>query len=195
LVRNGPGKEARLSFMDHALMANRNGLAVGAVAMRAAGHAERLAALALIKPYADRPRPATLGADKGYDSADFVEERREQAVTPHVAQNQNGRRSTIGRTPRHPGYAISQRIGKRIEEVFGWARRWPGCARCGTVGCPRSIGNSPWRWPPIISCGCPNSLAPIMPRPASPPAAACSAQILLTGPLTIITRPRKPASG
>jgi hypothetical protein len=94
-VRNGPGKEARLSFMGHALMANRNGRVVGAVTTRAAGHAERLAALALIKPYADRPRPVTLGADKGYDSSDFVMDLREQAVTPHRAQSHNGRRSTI----------------------------------------------------------------------------------------------------
>jgi Transposase DDE domain len=82
LFRKGPGKEARLSFMGHALMENRNGLVVGAVATRASGHAERLAALALIEPHAERPRPLTLGADKGYHSTDFVMELREQAVTP-----------------------------------------------------------------------------------------------------------------
>jgi hypothetical protein len=107
LFRKGPGKEARLVFIGHALMENRNGLVVGAVATRASGHAERLAALALIEPHGERPR-VTLGADKGYDSADFVVELREQTVTPHVAQNQSGRRSAIdGRTTRHPGYAIS----------------------------------------------------------------------------------------
>jgi hypothetical protein len=71
-------------------MENRNGLVVGAVATRASGHAERLAALTLIEPFADRPQPVTFGADKGYDSGDFVMECREQTVTPHLAQNQSG---------------------------------------------------------------------------------------------------------
>ena len=95
--------------MGHALMENRNGLIIDAVTTRASGHAERLAALTLIAPRAERPQPITLGADKGYDSADFVMELRERAVTPHLAQNQNGRRSAIdGRTTRHPGYEISR---------------------------------------------------------------------------------------
>src|SRR5215831_3628533 len=104
-------------------MENRNGLIVGAVTTRASGHAERLAALALIEPHAERPQPVTLGADKGYDTGDFVMELRDKAVTPHVAQNTNGRRSAIdARTTRHPGYAVSQRIRKRVEEAFGWAK-------------------------------------------------------------------------
>src|SRR5215472_14054577 len=74
LFRKGPGKEARLCFIGHALMENRNGLIVGAVTTRASGHAERLAALALIEPHADRPQPVTLGADKGYDAGDFIME-------------------------------------------------------------------------------------------------------------------------
>ncbi|HEV2187178.1 MAG TPA: IS5 family transposase [Stellaceae bacterium] len=138
LFRKGPGKEARLSFMGHALMENRNGLVVGAVATRASGHAERLAALALIEPYAVRPRPVTLSADKGYDSSDFVMELREQRVTPHLAQNQSGRRSAIdGRTTRHPGYAISQRIRKRIEEAFGWAKTVAGLRKMRHRGLPK----------------------------------------------------------
>src|ERR1700694_2941172 len=96
LFRKGPGKEARLCFMGHALMENRNGLIVGAVTTRASGHAERLAALALIEPHAERPQPITLGADKGYDAGEFVMELRDKAVTPHVAQNTSGRRSAIG---------------------------------------------------------------------------------------------------
>jgi IS5 family transposase len=108
-------------------MENRNGLVVGAVATRASGHAERLAAVALIETHAERAPPVTLGTDKGYDSADFVMELREARVTPHVAQNQNRRRSAIdGRTTRHPGYAISQRLRKRIEEAFGWAKTVAG---------------------------------------------------------------------
>jgi IS5 family transposase len=94
------------------------------------GHAERLAALALIEPYAERPQPVTLGADKGYDAGDFVMELREKAVTPHIAQNQSGRRSAVdGRTTRHAGYALSQRIRKRIEEAFGWAKTVAGLRR------------------------------------------------------------------
>ena len=89
LYRKGPGKEARLCFMGHALMDNRNGLIVGAVTTCASGHAARLATLALIEPHADRSQPITLGADKGYDTSDFVMELRDKAVTPHVAQNQS----------------------------------------------------------------------------------------------------------
>jgi hypothetical protein len=119
--REGPGKEARLCFMGHTLMENRNGLIVGVVATRASGHAERLAALALIEPHADRPQPITLGAGKGYEAGEFVMELREKAVTPHVAQNTSGRRSAIeGRTTRYPGYAASQRIRKRVEEAFDY---------------------------------------------------------------------------
>ena len=137
LFRKGPGKEARLVFIGHALMENRNGLVVGAVATRASGHAERLAALALSEPHGERPR-VTLGADKGYDSADFVMELREQTVTPHVAQNQSGRHSAIdGRTTRHPGYAISQRIRKRIEEAFGWAKTVAGLRKMRHRGLPK----------------------------------------------------------
>ena len=138
LFRKGPGKEARLSFMGHALMENRNGLIIDAVTTRASGHAERLAALALIEPHADRPRPVTLAADKAYDTADFVMELRERTVTPHVAQNQSGRRSAIdGRTTRHPGYAISQRIRKRIEEAFGWAKTVAGLGKMRHRGLPK----------------------------------------------------------
>jgi IS5 family transposase len=127
LFRKGPGKEARLCFMGHALMENRNGLIIGAMTTTASGHAERQAALRLIKPHADIPQPVTLGTDKGYDSADFVMALRGKAITPHVAQNTSGRRSAIdGRTTRHPGYALSQRIRKRVEEAFGWAKTVAG---------------------------------------------------------------------
>jgi IS5 family transposase len=138
LYRKGPGKEAKLSFMGHALMENRNGLVVGAVATRASGHAERLAALVLIEPHGERPQPITLGADKGYDSADFVMELRERAVTPHLAQNQSGRRSAIdGRTTRHAGYQVSIRIRKRIEEAFGWAKTIAGLRKMRHRGLPK----------------------------------------------------------
>ena len=127
LYRKGTGKEAKLCFMGHALMENRSGLLVGACLTRADGHAERVAALALIEPHADRPRAITLGADKGYDAADFVNELRAIRVTPHVAQNTSRRRSAIdGRTTRHAGYGLSQRIRKRVEEAFGWIKTVAG---------------------------------------------------------------------
>jgi transposase len=127
LYRKGTGQEAKLCFMGHALMENRSGLVVGACLTRADGQAERVAALALIEPFADRPRAITLGADKGFDAQDFVNELRAMKVTPHVAQNTSGRRSAIDRrTTRHAGYAMSQRARKRIEEAFGWIKTVAG---------------------------------------------------------------------
>ena len=121
LYRKGEGKEARLCYMGHALMENRNGLVVEACLTHADGYAERNAALAMIEPRADRPVRITLGADKGYDAEDFVNELRSMNVTPHVAAKAKG--SAIdGRTTRHAGYTISQRIRKRIEEPFGWSK-------------------------------------------------------------------------
>jgi transposase len=138
LYRKGRGKEAKLAFMGHAVMENRSGLIIGAVATRASGHAERLAALHLLEPHADRPQKITLAGDKGFDTQDFVAELREINVTPHVAQNTNGRRSAIdGRTTRHPGYAISQRIRKRIEEAFGWAKMVAGLRKARHRGLPK----------------------------------------------------------
>ena len=123
LYRKGPGMEARLCFIGHGLMENRSGLIVDARLTRVSGHAERLAALNMVRQRADRPCAVTLGADRGYDAADFVEELRGLNVRLHVAQNNSGRRSAIDRrTTRHPGYANSQRIRKRIEEAFGWIK-------------------------------------------------------------------------
>jgi transposase len=127
LYKKGRGKEARLCFMGHGLMENRHGLLVDACLTHADGHAERVAALHMIEPYADRPRAITLGADKGYDAEDFVNELRSMQVRPHVAQNTSGRSSAIdGRTTRHGGYAVSLRIRKRIEESFGWIKTVAG---------------------------------------------------------------------
>jgi len=127
LYKKGKGKEAKLCFMGHGLMENRHGLLVDACLTQADGHAERVAALHMIEPRADRPRAITLGADKAYDTEDFVNELRSMKVTPHVTQNANGRRSAIdGRTTRHGGYAVSLRIRKRIEEAFGWIKTVAG---------------------------------------------------------------------
>jgi len=138
LYRKGPGMEARLCFIGHGLMENRSGLIIDARLTRVSGHAERLAALEMIAPLGDRPRAVTLGADRGYDAADFVEELRTLNVRPHVAQNTSGRRSAIdGRTTRHPGYAASQRIRKRIEEAFGWIKTVAGMKRARLRGLDR----------------------------------------------------------
>ncbi len=127
LYRKGPGMEARLCYIGHGLMENRSGLIVDTRLTRVSGHAERLAALEMIEPWGERSRAITLGADKGYDARDFVMELRELNVRPHLAQNTSGRRSAIDRrTTRHPGYATSQRIRKRIEEAFGWIKTVAG---------------------------------------------------------------------
>jgi transposase len=127
LYRKGRGKETKLCFIGHGLMENRHGLLVDACLTLADGHAERVAALHMIEPRADRPRAITLGADKAYDAEDFVNELRSMNVTPHVAQNTSGRSSAVdGRTTRHGGYAVSQRIRKRIEEAFGWIKSIAG---------------------------------------------------------------------
>ena len=127
LYRKGPGMEARLCFIGHTLMENRSGLIVDTRLTAADGHAERNAALSMIEPRADRPHAISLGADKAYDTEDFVNELRSMNVRPHVAQNTNRRRSAIdGRTTRHPGYGMSQKIRKRIEEGFGWIKTIAG---------------------------------------------------------------------
>jgi transposase len=129
LFRKGPGMEAKLCFIGHALMENRNGLFVDARLTKVSGHAERLAALDMIEPHADRPNAITLGGDKGFDAAAFVMELREINVTPHIAQNTTRRSAIDRRTTRHPGYEISQCIRKRIEEGFGWMKTIGGIRR------------------------------------------------------------------
>ncbi|MEE3623423.1 IS5 family transposase [Nitrospirillum sp. BR 11752] len=128
LYRKSNGQPSRLAYMGHVLMENRNGLVVGATLTQATGTAEREAALALVdglKP----TRRITLGADKAFDAREFVRELRARKVTPHIARNDHltktGARRTSaidGRTTRHPGYGVSLRIRKRIEEVFGWIK-------------------------------------------------------------------------
>jgi transposase len=135
LYRKGKGKETKLCFMGHALMENRHGLLIDACLTLADGHAERIAALHMIEPRAGRPRAITLGADKAYDAEDFVNELRTMGVTPHVAQNTSNRSSAIdGRTTRHGGYVVSQRIRKRIEEAFGWIKTVAGQEQTGFRG-------------------------------------------------------------
>jgi IS5 family transposase len=128
LARKGKGQETRLCYAGHVLMENRHGLILDVAVSQATGTAERDAALVML----DRRRVgkrATLGADKGYDTRAFVRALRERGVTPHLTQNTSGRRSAIdGRTTRHAGYAVSQRVRKRVEECFGWIKT-TGCGR------------------------------------------------------------------
>ncbi len=122
LYKKGKGREARLGYLGHVLMENRNGLAVDTHLTLATGTAEREAALAMVKKRVGAPR-ITLGGDKNYDTHAFVKKLREQRVTPHVAQNNRNRDSALdGRTTRHPGYAVSQKQRKRVEEIFGWMK-------------------------------------------------------------------------
>jgi transposase len=119
LAKKGKGKEARLCLAGHVLMENRTGLVVDVVVTQATGTAERDTALDMLEKLPGKRR-VTLGADKGYDTEDFVNECRKLNITPHVACRQY----TIldKRTTRHDGYKVSQRIRKRIEEIWGWVK-------------------------------------------------------------------------
>jgi transposase len=136
LARRGKGKEARLCYAAHALMENRHGLLVDFVVTAATGTAERDTAAAMLDEARERGlHPRTLGADKSYDTRDFVATLRERRITPHVARNTSNRASAIdGRTTRHPGDAISQRIRKRVEEIFGWAKTTGGGDKLRYIG-------------------------------------------------------------
>lgn len=125
LFRKGAGKEAKLCHMGHLLMENRNGLIVDARLTEANGTAERTTALEMIADHADAK--STVGADKNYDTVDFVATCRELGCTPHVVQNDTNRRSAIDRrTTRHTGYARSMSKRARIEEPFGWIKTIAG---------------------------------------------------------------------
>jgi len=121
--KKSAGSEAKLTYLGHVLAENRNGLVVQAEVSMATGTSEREAALAMLEKETGGKRCVTAGGDKGYDTQNFVAEARQLGVTPHVAQNNRNRRSAIdGRTTRHPGYVVSQRKRKRVEEVFGWLK-------------------------------------------------------------------------
>jgi transposase len=123
LARKGKGKEAKLSYNGDLLIENRNGLIVNAELLQANGRAERDAALVMLEQLAGGGR-VTVGGDKGYDAAEFVDECRHMNVTPHVAQNtaRSGGSAIDARTTRHAGYGVSQKKRKRIEECFGWLK-------------------------------------------------------------------------
>jgi transposase len=122
LARKSRGTGAVLAYRGHLLTENRNGLVVATLTTQAYGSAERDAALLMTESLPGTHR-VTLGADKGYDAREFIAELRHMKITPHVAQNDSNRRSAVDeRTTRHPGYRVSQKARKRVEEVFGWMK-------------------------------------------------------------------------
>lgn len=134
LARKGKGKESKLSYAGHVLMENRNGMAVNCCVTQATGRAEPEAALAMVEEIPGWHR-ITLGADKGYDRKELVQEMREHRITPHFACKQT---SIIDqRTTRHRGYAISQRKRKRVEEIFGWLKTVGGMRKTRHRGVAR----------------------------------------------------------
>jgi transposase len=120
LYRKSAGSQAKLAYLGHVLMENRNGLVVDVEVTKASGTAERDAALAMTGRFSSKHH-RTLGADKGYDAESFANELRANCITPHIAEKKNSK-SVDGRTTRHEGYEISQRKRKRVEEIFGWAK-------------------------------------------------------------------------
>jgi transposase len=138
LAKKGRGQAAKLAYAGHVLMENRNGLVYDVLLTRATGRAEREAALLMLDRQ-KRRRRITLGADKGYDSREFIRELRQRQVTPHVAQNQTGRRSAVdGRVTGQWGYSWSQRLRKRVEEIFGWVKTVAGGRKLRFIGLARN---------------------------------------------------------
>ena len=122
LFKKSQGSEAKLSYLGHVLMENRNGLLVQTFLTEADGRAERDAAMLMAERIRGGKR-VTLGGDKNYDTQEFVKELRGMNITPHVAQNDTNRRSAVDqRTTRHAGYEVSQRKRKRVEQSFGWMK-------------------------------------------------------------------------
>lgn len=136
LMRKGRGREAKLSFGGHALVENRHGLLVDLRISEANGRCERQTALKMLKR--QRTRRITVGADRGDDCADFVQRCRQANITPHVAQCTHRRSALDARTVRHDGYAVSQRIRRRIEQVFGWVKSIGGLRRTRYKGRQRT---------------------------------------------------------
>lgn len=135
IARKGRGQEARLCFGGHVLMENRNGLVVDVLVTQVSGTAERDATLVMLDRRKGARKRVTLGADKGYDTRAFIDELRQRGVTPHVAQHTTKRRSAIdGRTTQHEGYRLSQRVRKRVEEIFGWMKTVGGGRKLRYIG-------------------------------------------------------------
>ena len=139
LARKSNATAAKLCYTGHLLMEHRNALLVDAELTEATGYAERGAALEMLERLPPMTRRRTIAGDKGYDTAAFVADVRELGFTPHIAPNTTRQRSTIdGRTTRHPGHVVSQRIRKRIEEPFGWIKTIAGGRKLRYIGQARN---------------------------------------------------------
>jgi transposase len=154
LYKKSYGKESKLSYLGHALVENRNGLIAAAMVTHADGFAERDAALLMLREKQQgRSRRITVGADKAYDTQDFVTTARELNVTPHVTKNDKGRRSNLDRrTTRQPGYAISLSRRWLVEKGFGWLKQ-TGPLRQVKL---RGLENVDWLF--VFSCAAHNLL-------------------------------------
>jgi IS5 family transposase len=154
LYKKSEGKESKLAYLGHVLVENRNGLIAAAMATQADGYAEREAALLMLEDkQQDRSRRITVGADKAYDSKDFVTAVRDLDVTPHVAKNDNGRRSNLdGRTTRHRGYSISLSCRWLVEKTFGWLKQ------TGPIRQVKVRGLHRVNWVFVFSCAAHNLL-------------------------------------
>ena len=154
LYKKSYGKESHLAYLGHALVENRNGLIAAAMVTQADGYAEREAALLMLADKQQgRSRRITVGADKAYDSKDFVKAARKLNVTPHVSKNDNGRRSNMdGRTTRHEGYAISLSCRWLVEKGFGWLKE------TGPVRQVKVRGLHKVDWVFVFSCAAHNLL-------------------------------------
>ena len=143
LYKKSQGAEAHLAYLGHALTENRHGFAVAAMVTHATGTAEREAALAMMDRTADPDRAdterRTLGADKNYDTAEFVVDCRTRNITPHVAQNTRrpGGSAIDGRTSRHAGYEISQTKRQMAERIHAWPKTWSTMRRAMLRGLDR----------------------------------------------------------
>ena len=139
MARKSFATAAKLSYAGHLLMEHRNALIVDIELTEASGHAERDAALEMLGRLPRQRRRRTVAADKAYDAAGWVADVRELGFTPHVAPHTNRRRSAIdGRTTRHAGHQVSQRLRKRIEEPFGWIKTIAGGRKLRYVGRDRN---------------------------------------------------------
>lgn len=146
LAKKGAGKEAKLCYSANALMENRNGLLIEFAVEPADGYAERKSARAMLETALPGGRRITLGADKGYDTREFVASCRALKVTPHIARNESraGGSALDRRTARHSGYAVSQRIRKRVEEIFGWMKTVGGLRKTRYRGLDRTQLHAYW---------------------------------------------------
>jgi Transposase DDE domain len=139
LARKSNATAAKLCYSGHLLLEHRNALIVDAELTAATGYAERDTAIEMLGRLPASGRRRTVAGDKGYDTKDFVARTRQIGFTPHVAQNTTRQRSAIdGRTTRHQGHLVSQRIRKRIEEPFGWIKTVAGGRKLRYIGQARN---------------------------------------------------------